>query len=274
MRKLLTLGCLLAGMALAQAVNLYKQDGIQYVSLEGFAQKYNITVTNNVGDITLSKGEIVFHLADYPQTPTLNGKPFKTTAPATNINGEIVVPLIDVQKAFGLQTTPPTPVAKPLVPTPAPASAPQTPAAPPISRPAAPSPSPRPTTAQRPVQVTLDPELLTKLPDRNNPITVVVMNAPYGKKYDFQYGFDSGLPSSVRTEEIAAYCANLVFSRLKSPSTAKFQYIRIAKYSDNTWYTYVSLDAQNSYGALIRSGYHCTNQIQSGRVMMSWDSDN
>lgn len=72
------------------------------------------------------------------------------------------------------------------------------------------------------------------------------------------------------TDELYETCKNRVFTSLKAPATAKFgDYDRNLK---NNWYKgdyliVFDVDAQNSYGALIRKKYMCRISPNTRRVV-------
>lgn len=72
----------------------------------------------------------------------------------------------------------------------------------------------------------------------------------------------SGVTGGYRTptaSDAEAMCMQFVRNNLKAPSTAKFDYGQSgAKGSGNYWTALVVVDAQNSFGAMIRSRFACT----------------
>lgn len=59
-------------------------------------------------------------------------------------------------------------------------------------------------------------------------------------------------------------CYDFVRDRLKAPATAQFSETEIES-SGNQWTVSGSVDAQNSFGALIRNNYTCVTTVQSGQ---------
>jgi hypothetical protein len=67
----------------------------------------------------------------------------------------------------------------------------------------------------------------------------------------------SSNPAGDRGSNAVAQCESAVKNQLKAPSTAKFSgedYID----EDPTWLVTGSVDAQNGFGAMLRSGFNCT----------------
>ncbi|MVN86911.1 hypothetical protein GO986_09050 [Deinococcus sp. HMF7620] len=262
-----SLGALLVATlcSAAAAATTYTQNGVEYVNLQEFAQENGITSRNQGGDLTLTKGNITLFLpVGMPEAATRNGQPAPLSARVTNIGGAIVVPLMDVQRAFGLKVT--ASLSKAPVPVASGATKPSTPLV------LMPAPKPAPTTSAPPPTtptIALNAELRTKI-GATKPIEVVYEKKPF-PGYDFTYGSKTSLPLTLKPEDFAAHCANLVFARLKSPATANFGAVRVYAYPNNYWVTVGLVDAQNSYGALIRDEYRCVNAYVNGVVWHSWD---
>lgn len=102
MKQLVVLGVAVL-LSTAQAATTYVKNGVTFVNLEEFAKENGIFVQNNVGEITLIKGGTRVYVADNPMKSTVNGEITPFQAGATNIMGNIAVPLLDIQKAFGLK---------------------------------------------------------------------------------------------------------------------------------------------------------------------------
>lgn len=65
-------------------------------------------------------------------------------------------------------------------------------------------------------------------------------------------------------------CEQLVSDELKAPATAKYSDITIENLDSSTFNIYGSVDAENGFGALIRSSFEC--QSTNGHVkLMSID---
>jgi hypothetical protein len=74
--------------------------------------------------------------------------------------------------------------------------------------------------------------------------------------------FEESKEAKEDKDQVMAFiqCKNLVRDRLKAPSTAKFPLIErtVTKTSDGDYQVLSYVDAQNSFGAQIRSNYVCT----------------
>lgn len=66
---------------------------------------------------------------------------------------------------------------------------------------------------------------------------------------------------SLTTSESAWYaCRQFIEDRLKAPTTAKFEHYNAAKvlvYANAEWRVFMVVDAENSFGAMIRSDFFC-----------------
>lgn len=70
-----------------------------------------------------------------------------------------------------------------------------------------------------------------------------------------------------KKNEAAVYCKMLVQDRLKSPKSADFPWVIQATAGPNDTYSVVSyVDAQNSFGAMIRTNYLCRVKYNGGGV--------
>lgn len=77
-------------------------------------------------------------------------------------------------------------------------------------------------------------------------------------------------PASERNSEVSVYtqCERWVKERLKAPSTSEFPWYdssRVQKIGDGHFVVRGYVDAQNSYGAQIRSNYLCESRFTNGK---------
>lgn len=68
--------------------------------------------------------------------------------------------------------------------------------------------------------------------------------------------------------EASAYCKTAVESLLKSPSTAKFSNYQYGYQWEWIWRVVLDVDAQNSFGAMLRSSYFCDFKIEGEEYSM------
>lgn len=66
-------------------------------------------------------------------------------------------------------------------------------------------------------------------------------------------------------------CQDFVQSKLKAPSTAKFQAASTVKVSAGVWAVTGTVDAQNGFGALIRNSYKCTVTVTKDATQTKLD---
>lgn len=65
--------------------------------------------------------------------------------------------------------------------------------------------------------------------------------------------------------EAVSQCEDLVESQLKAPSTAKFN-SSAASSGSGTWTVSGTVDAQNGFGAQIRTTFQCTMRVTNGKI--------
>ena len=247
---------LMSGMAGASGT--FQAAGITYIELRVFAQQHGLTLTVNAAGIVLKgKGKTVT-LSPFSKSARLNGSAWTMAAPALLDRNVPSAPLADLQRAFGIKSSA------------APTASASTPARTPLS--SAPAQPPRPgATAAPTYRINLLPELRSKI-RYEQPFEVSYRDT--APAMDFTYGGKDSLTFPAQPQEVGASCANRVFSRLKAPATADFSPIQVVVFPNNSWITYVTVDAQNGYGALIRTTYFCKNQLVNGVMMLSWDALN
>lgn len=68
--------------------------------------------------------------------------------------------------------------------------------------------------------------------------------------------------------EALVACERYIKSQLKAPTTAKFN-TQVDENSDGTYTVSGSVDAQNSFGAMIRSDFSCTVQMNGDEVLVT-----
>ena len=71
-----------------------------------------------------------------------------------------------------------------------------------------------------------------------------------------------------REQQVIGACEDAIRAQLKSPATAKFTG-ETAAGADPTWTIYGAVDAQNGFGALIRSSLQCTIQVDGGQMSVT-----
>lgn len=241
----------------AHAAGTFEAAGITYAELKWFAQQNGLTLTvSSAGFVLKGNGKTVT-LYPFSKAAKLNGAGWTMAAPALLDRNVPSAPLADLQRAFGIKATG------------APAAAA---AAAPIPAAATPAPTSRAATPANPTyRVNLLPELRSKI-RYEQPFEIVYKSTT--PTMDFTWGGRDSLQFPAQPQEVGASCANRVFSRLKSPATADFGPIQVVVFPNNAWVTYVTVDAQNSYGALIRTTYYCENQVVGGVMMLAWDELN
>jgi hypothetical protein len=91
----------------------------------------------------------------------------------------------------------------------------------------------------------------------------------------FQGGGNGGNSSSSRSADdvgiaVSVTCENIVERQLKAPSTAKFSKYRESTYTpSSTGGTYRGyVDAENSFGAMLRSEFTCTYDKSTDNVRL------
>ena len=77
---------------------------------------------------------------------------------------------------------------------------------------------------------------------------------------------NTGGPEDDRSNTAVAACEDSIRNQLKAPSTAKFSGER---YTDNDpdWLVTGNVDAENGFGAMIRSGFSCTLTRNGDRMV-------
>lgn len=60
-------------------------------------------------------------------------------------------------------------------------------------------------------------------------------------------------------KQLASFCKKSVLGRLKAPATARFAKVNTPRYNvpGGVYYVSGAVDAENSYGALIRNSFYC-----------------
>lgn len=71
--------------------------------------------------------------------------------------------------------------------------------------------------------------------------------------------------------EVVSQCEDLVSGQLKAPSTAEF-HSSAASEGSGTWTVVGTVDAENSFGAKIRTDYQCSVRIREGKIERRLDS--
>lgn len=71
--------------------------------------------------------------------------------------------------------------------------------------------------------------------------------------------------------EARAQCEDLVEESLKAPATAEFGTSE-ARRSGSEWVVTGSVDAENSFGAMLRSDFQCTVRVVDGAIERRLDS--
>ncbi len=238
--------CAALALGWGSAAQVYVLNGLQYVSPEQFSRENGATYKNQYGTLTLKwpKGELVMYTGS--REAQLNGKPMLLSAPLANIQDTVVAPLADLQRAFGLAVTAPPPKAP----------APQATNPPPR---ATPTPAPPSSAWQK----------VLKGPARVGDVIVQYRpNESKGGDNLFRsatvFDWPTALPTSVET--LINFCYISVKSSLKAPATAQFSDGFLQIYRDQTWTMVGSVDAQNSYGALIRSSFVCMHKFANGKL--------
>ncbi len=105
----------------------------------------------------------------------------------------------------------------------------------------------------------------------SGPITLVALALVILLVVGIFGGLDSRSDPKIDRDRIEAItaCELAVKARLKSPTTAKFSNKRAVQVgSSNTWIAGGSVDAQNSFGATIRSDYRC--RVTGSQVIVEY----
>jgi len=76
----------------------------------------------------------------------------------------------------------------------------------------------------------------------------------------FKSTSDEGKPDDLGAQTV---CQTFVERRLKAPSTAKFSHAKVTN-DGTTWTVSGSVDAENSFGAMLRHNYVCTVRPAAG----------
>ena len=78
--------------------------------------------------------------------------------------------------------------------------------------------------------------------------------------------------TEVARQQASEKCQALISGRLKAPSTAKFSGITFEALDANTFNVLGSVDAQNSFGAMIRADFSC-QAFNDGTVKLLFLND-
>lgn len=76
---------------------------------------------------------------------------------------------------------------------------------------------------------------------------------------------------STSPDRIGSRCISIVKAALKAPSTAKFQYPMYVIKHPNGASVSGYVDAQNSYGAMLRNSFYCNFVVYRDRVGVYYD---
>jgi hypothetical protein len=93
------------------------------------------------------------------------------------------------------------------------------------------------------------------------PLIAVIFSAQGG---DEPYNPDNSF-------EARSQCEDLVRESLKAPSTADFGELNASR-TGGEWIVTGTVDAENSFGAMLRSDFQCTVKVEDGRVLRRLDS--
>ncbi|MDF2047278.1 hypothetical protein P2P98_14015 [Microbacterium sp. Kw_RZR3] len=91
------------------------------------------------------------------------------------------------------------------------------------------------------------------------PILVIALS------FAFSSGKENKPYDPNNASEAIAQCEDLVTSQLKAPSTASFD-SAAARNGTAEWTVTGTVDAQNGFGAQIRSTYQCSMRIKGGKI--------
>lgn len=254
MRKMILVALLLAGMA--HAAQTFNQGGVTYVDAAEFARENGLTFTNQLGELTLTGRGKTMVLTG--RQANVGGEVLALSAPVTNIQERIVVPLKDVQSAFGLDA----PSAS--LPLPKSSSAPVV----------APYPVP---TAPPKSNLVVAPNGRFQLGGKEMPAKTITVNGHRVFSVNEDMGPDVFEPdwldatyrldgTPLVPQAIINICQLEIRNSLKSPSTYVFISGKLAVYRNKSWGSIGEFDAQNSYGALVRGDFSCFMRV-NGKVL-------
>lgn len=75
--------------------------------------------------------------------------------------------------------------------------------------------------------------------------------------------------NEILQDEAMAMCWNMVKRELKAPATAKIQDVGLPKLEGNAWTHVMNVDAENSFGASLRSQWVCVLDGDTGEASVT-----
>lgn len=259
MERWITLAAV-AALATAGASQVYVVDGVQYVNPEAFARENGLSYANQYGTLTFTRGGVTVVMYTGSREGQVSGKPVALAGPVTNAQDTLLVPLLDLQQAFGFTVTaqpaPPAPkVAVPAQPTIPQASIPTaTSAAGAKLNPVAPNGYFKPGSAEYPSSP-IKTANYSYTPMKSNLDSAALFASSL---LNIRYALDG---TKLTPDTIYNVCIGEALNSLKSPSTAQFSNVRLIGYPNKAWMAVATVDSQNGYGAMVRGTVYCNLRV-------------
>lgn len=283
------IGALLVGTSSAASVDVFSIDGVDYVMPFFLAQALGGTFKESGGGVAIAFGKTNVQLAVNSKKAKVNNDSATLNTPVVAMKDIIFVPLKDflrVTKYKGviavksrltlnkeqLNNPQQAQALNPVKNMETTASAPRSPAvslaSTPVSTPVvvmtSSSTSTTTASADEPESSKSVPPDIVPAPSEPKPkppYTTMSVNSDTGERL-LQYAqYTWSFSQPVDAQSAYDTCIQLVTVSLKSPASARFDgpasYSFVTIYPNNVWGVSGTVDAQNSYGALIRNHYNC-----------------
>lgn len=230
---------LVASIATAAPLNVYQSGNANYVLPADIMKLVKGRVEPFSGGVKLIWGKSTLKFTAGSRTVYLNGQGYMLNAAPITRNKTLYLPYADT---FTL-VAPAGQIEAVGYPLPA-----ETAAAP--SVPVVKSPPPAPAA----VPVAEAPYRLIEGADGSAAFDLLA----YGRSFASSMG-------PLTADSVFRLCQEFVLSDLKAPATARFAASPIvSRYTNGVWDMWGQVDAQNGYGALVRSSYTCIFQVSGG----------